>query len=698
MSEPATSIKKYQLKNLDCANCAQRIEDGVNRLESVKYASVNFATSTLHLDSEDFGAVQSLIETLEPEVELIAFQPEANPAGERDRSVELRLGLAASLFVVGLILNNSIIFADLPILVYVSLGIAYLLSGGQVLLRAVKNLSNGNWFDETFLMSISTIGAIAIGEYPEAVGVMLFYGIGEYIQERSVNRSRRTIQALLDVRPDQANLVRSGNLVVVSPQSVAVGDLIQINPGERVPLDGQILEGSSSLNTSALTGESMPVSVSPGDEVLAGAVNQNGMLRVEVTRPYEETSVSRMLEMVENAAGRKARTEKFITRFARVYSPLMVALALLVMVIPPLLIPGERFATWLYRALVLLVVSCPCALVISIPLGYFGGIGGASRRGILVKGANFLDVLADVRTVVFDKTGTLTRGVFEVTEVAPAAGNTREELLSAAARAEAHSSHPIADSIRAAAGEIGKDAVLETYTEIPGRGLRVQTDGVEILVGNHELLHEEGVDHQRCDVPGTVLHVAANKAYLGYIVVSDKIKPGAAQMVERLHQQGIERVMMLSGDQEGVAQRVAETLGLDGYRAELLPGQKVNALEELIRSQSSGKVAFIGDGINDAPALARSDVGIAMGAYGSDAAIETADVVLMTDSLEKVNDALALAKRTRRIVWQNIIMALAIKGIFILLGVLGVASMWEAVFGDVGVTILAVFNATRVLK
>jgi Cd2+/Zn2+-exporting ATPase len=547
-------------------------------------------------------------------------------------------------------------------------------------------------------MSISTIGAIIIGEYPEAVGVMLFYRVGEYVQQRSVNRSRRTIQALLDVRPDKANVVRNGGVDSVSPQEVAVGNLLQINPGEKVPLDGRVVEGNSYLDTAMLTGESVPLSVAPGDEILAGTVNQSGMLRVEVTRPYEQTSVSRMLELVQNAASRKARTERFITRFARVYSPIMVVLALLVMSIPPLFVPGQDFETWLYRALVLLVVSCPCALVISIPLGYFGGIGGASRRGILVKGANFLDILADVRTVVFDKTGTLTKGVFKVTEIVPIDKYSQKELLDYAAQAEVHSKHPVAESIRQAVGEGNNYPALEEYKEIPGRGLRARSNGKEILVGNDALLHLEEIPHINCDVTGTVVHVAVDGEYAGHILVSDEIKPEAAEMVKRLHHQGVERVVMLSGDQEDVAQRVADQLGLDEYRAGLLPEEKVNALDEFLDGRREGKLAFVGDGINDAPALARADVGIAMGALGCDAAIETADVVLMADSLIKVNQALDQGRRTRAIVWQNILIALVIKLVFIVLGILGIATMWEAVFGDVGVTILAVLNSTRVLK
>jgi Cd2+/Zn2+-exporting ATPase len=698
MGNKMTTIKKYQLKNLGCANCAQKIEEGVKGLEEVNFASVNFATTILHVDTEDLGAVETLIGKIEPEIEVLPVQDDVPLLEDDKRSEEIILVVSGILFILGIVINASLAESVSAWLLYGFFGVAYLLSGAGVVLRAVRNLLNGNWFDETFLMSISTIGAIIIGEYPEAVGVMLFYRVGEYVQQRSVNRSRRTIQSLLDVRPDKANLLRNGEVDSVSPQEVVVGDLLQINPGEKVPLDGKIVEGNSYLDTSTLTGESVPLSVAPGDEVLAGTVNQSGMLRVEVIRPYEQTSVSRMLELVQNAASRKARTERFITRFARVYSPIMVVLALLVMSIPPLFIPGQDFETWLYRALVLLVVSCPCALVISIPLGYFGGIGGASRRGILVKGANFLDILADVRTVVFDKTGTLTKGVFKVTEIVPVEKYSEKELLDYAAQAEVHSKHPVAESIRQAVGEGNNFPALEEYKEIPGRGLRARSNGKEILVGNDALLHLEEIPHINCDVTGTVVHVAVEGEYAGYILVSDEIKPEAAGMVKRLHQQGVDRVVMLSGDQEDVAQKVAYELGLDEYRAGLFPEEKVSALDEFLDSGKEGKLAFVGDGINDAPALARADVGIAMGALGSDAAIETADVVLMADSLEKVNQALDQGKRTRTIVWQNIVIALGIKLVFIVLGVLGVATMWEAVFGDVGVTILAVLNATRVLK
>jgi Cd2+/Zn2+-exporting ATPase len=698
MDNKMTTIKKYHLKNLDCANCAQRIEDGVQGLEGVNFASVNFATATLHLDAVDFGIVKRAIGKIESTIELLPVEEDSPLYENSTRSEEIVLVISGILFILGILFNEFFVGVLPAFLLYLIFGVAYLLSGGDVVIRAAKNLLNGNWFDETFLMSISTIGAIAIGEYPEAVGVMLFYRVGEYIQQRSVNRSRRTIQSLLDVRPDKANLVQNGEIKVVSPQDVSIGSMLQINPGEKVPLDCKVVEGNSYLDTAMLTGESVPLSLTPGAELLAGTVNQAGMLRVVVTKPYSQSSISRMLELVQNAASRKARTERFITRFARVYSPIMVVLALLVMSVPPLLIPGQEFETWLYRALVLLVVSCPCALVISIPLGYFGGIGGASQRGILVKGANFLDILADVRTVVFDKTGTLTKGVFKVTEVVPVENFSEIELLEYAAQAEVHSNHPVAESIRQAVGDDNHFPALEEYKEIPGRGLRARSNGKEILVGNDALLHLEEIPHINCDVGGTVVHVAVDGGYAGYILVSDEIKPEAADMVNRLHHQGVERVIMLSGDQEDVAKKVADQLGLDEYRAGLLPEDKVSALDEFLNGRKEGKLAFVGDGINDAPALARADVGIAMGALGSDAAIETADVVLMADSLEKVNQALELGKRTRSIVWQNIFIALSIKLVFILLGLLGVATMWEAVFGDVGVTILAVFNATRVLK
>ena len=698
-------IKKFHLENLDCANCAAKIESGVQKMPEVRFARVNFATSSIHLDTDNIKAVEEKIRDLEPEVKLISTGTQDFSLDSGARRDLILIVISLVLFLLGLVFAEPLDRWPYFSGQWLVFGAAYLASGSRVVWRALQNIRHRNWFDETFLMSISTMGAIAIGELPEAVGVMLFYQIGEFVQRLSVARSRKLIQSLMDVRPDSATLLQpTGEELQVLPQAVSVGDQILVRPGERVPLDGIVVSGQALMDASMLTGESMPVSVSEGSEIYAGTVNQNGVLKISVTRNLEMSSVSRMLDLVQSAANRKAKTELFITRFAKIYSPLMVVLALIVALGPPLLVPGQAFQVWLYRALVLLVVSCPCALVISIPLGYFGGIGGASRRGILIKGANFLDVLADTRTVVFDKTGTLTQGEFRVSEIVPANGIRQEQLLKLAFDAESHSNHPVANSIRQAywntngRGFEAPREVITEYEEVAGYGVRARLNGDIVVLGNDAFLHRERVPHPTCEILGTVVHVALNGEYKGYIVVSDQTKQEARSAVADLHKIGVEKVLMLSGDQESVVKSVAESVGLDGYRAGLLPAEKVEAVEVLLGEQAKGSLAFVGDGINDAPALARADVGIAMGAFGTDAAKETADVVLMTDSLSRVAEAINIGRRTRKIVWQNIGLALGIKALFILLGVVGVASMWEAVFADVGVTVLAVLNSTRVLR
>jgi Cd2+/Zn2+-exporting ATPase len=693
-----TTIRKFQLNNLDCANCAARIEDGVQQLPGVRFASVNFATSTLHIEAEDYSGIADTIYRIEPEVEIVAgMKPDDGIDGKVIRD-GVSIVVSILLLMIGLVFRDSLHDTPFRLGELVILGAAYLISGASVLLRAWKNIRRNNWFDETFLMSVSTLGAIIINELPEAVVVMLFFQIGEFIQQRSVDRSRRSIRALMDVRPDQANVKIGEGIRAVAPEAVEVGETILVRPGEKIPLDGVVRDGHSQVDLSALTGESIPVSVKERDEVFAGSINRTGLIAVEVTKPFEQSSVSQMLELVQNAAARKAKTQKFITRFAQVYSPIMVGISLGVALIPPLIIPGEAFSTWVYRALVLLVVSCPCALVISIPLGYFGGVGGASRRGILVKGANFLDVLAEVKTVVFDKTGTLTRGVFKVTKIVPYNGWNKDALLKIAAQAESQSNHPVATSIKQAYGKDDLMQMPDSFEEVAGYGVRVKLNGKDVVVGNDPFMHKENVPHVTCDVPGTIVHVAVNSDYAGYLVVSDEMKPDSSTAIKHLKQLGVQHIIMLSGDREDVAQQVSMDLGLSEYRAELLPEDKVSVMTEMLAQPHHGKIAFVGDGINDAPALGQSDVGIAMGAFGSDAAIEVADVVLMTDSPSKVAEAIQLGRRTRKVVRQNIYLALGIKALFILLGVFGVASMWEAVFGDVGVTILAVLNATRVLK
>jgi len=605
---------------------------------------------------------------------------------------------AVVLFVLGLIFRRELHNTPYSIGEYLVLSSAYLLSGWGILSSAGRNILRGKVFDENFLMTIATLGAIFIHELPEAVGVMLFFKVGEFFQNLSVNRSRRSIKSLLEIRPDYANLKVDGQIKKISPEEVNIGDIIVIRPGEKVPLDGEVIAGSSQVDTSALTGESMPRTVKAGEAVLAGMINKVGVLTVKVTKSFGESSISKILDLVENAEGKKAETEKFITRFARSYTPIVVSGALAVAVLPPLL-TGAGFSEWIYRALVLLVISCPCALAISIPLGYFGGVGGASRRGILVKGSNFLDVLAKVSTVVFDKTGTLTKGVFKVTQVVPKNGFTEEKLIHLAAEAESQSNHPIAQSILEAYGGDVDPSVVEDYEEIAGHGIRARVRDRVVLAGNDRLLHRENIEHDVCDVDGTAVHIVVDDLYAGYIVIADELKEDALRAIRALKGLGVEKIAMLTGDSKEVAESVARRLGLDSYLAELLPEEKVAAVEKLLgEAEEDDKVTFVGDGINDAPVIARADVGIAMGGLGSDAAIETADVVIMTDAPSKVAEAIEIGRKTHKIVWENIGLAFAVKGVFIVLGVLGLATMWEAVFADVGVALIAIFNVTRVLR
>lgn len=577
--------------------------------------------------------------------------------------------------------------------------LAYLVIGGDIVLRAGRNIIRGQVFDENFLMTIATIGAFAIQEYPEGVAVMLFYQIGELFQGIAVNRSRKSIRSLMDIRPDYANLKSGGGTIRVSPEEVQIGDLIVVRPGEKVPLDGRVIEGSSAMDTSALTGESVPREVEPGSEVLSGFINKNGVLTVEVAKNFGESTVSKILDLVQNATNKKAPTENFITKFARYYTPVVVIVALLLAVIPPLAISGESFSDWIYRALIFLVISCPCALVVSIPLGFFGGIGAASKNGILVKGSNYLEALNSVKYVVFDKTGTLTKGIFTVTGIHPQGRFTRNELLEYAASAEIHSTHPIAVSIRSAYGKEIAQETISDYDEVSGHGIRVKVSGTEVLAGNSKLMRQEGIPYQEPDAPGTLVHVAVDGEYAGYLVISDEAKEDSAKAIRSLKSLGMKRTVMLTGDTRKVAETIGKQLGVDEVQAELLPQGKVEHMEELVRRKAAKeKIAFVGDGINDTPVLAQADVGIAMGGLGSDAAIEAADIVIMTDEPSKVAVAIRIAKRTRVIVWQNIVFAMGVKLVFLALGALGIATMWEAVFSDVGVTLLAVLNAMRVMK
>ena len=578
---------------------------------------------------------------------------------------------------------------------------AYFVIGWDVLWRAVRNIAHGQVFDENFLMALATVGAFCTGffgqgEYPEAVFVMLFYQVGELFQSYAVGKSRKSIASLMDIRPDYANVERDGRLLQVDPEEVAVGDTITVKAGEKIPLDGLVLEGSSLVNTAALTGESVPRQVRPGDSVISGCVNQNGLLRVQVTKAFGESTVQKILDLVENASSKKAKAENFITKFARYYTPVVVFCALALAVVPPLFV-GD-WTGWVQKALIFLVVSCPCALVISVPLSFFGGIGGASRQGILVKGGNYLEVLADTELVVFDKTGTLTKGVFQVTAIHPE-GVSQQELLELAALAESYSDHPISRSLKEAWGKALDTARVGQVEELSGRGVRAQVDGKEVWAGNGKLMEEIGLAYRPSGQVGTVVHVAAEGRYLGYILIADEVKPDAKEAIAALKAQGVKKTVLLTGDAKDVGEAVAQELGLDEAYTQLLPGDKVERVEALLQETSpKGKLAFVGDGINDAPVLSRADIGIAMGALGSDAAIEAADLVLMDDKPSKIAKAMEISKRTLRIVRQNIVFALAVKLLVLMLTPFGLANLWEAVFADVGVMVLAILNASRALQ
>ena len=615
---------------------------------------------------------------------------------DEDKKRTIRLAVGAVVYAIGMALT---VFAKLPTLAELAfLIVAYVILGWDVVWQAVKNITRGQVFDEHFLMSVSTIGAFAIGEYPEAVAVMLFYQVGEFFQSLAVKRSRKSISDLMDICPDSATVKRNGVLPVVSPESVAVGEIIVVKPGEKIPLDGIVVDGESMLDTKALTGESVPRSIRKGDEALSGCINQSGLLTLKVTKSFGESTVSKITDLVENASARKAPTENFITTFARYYTPVVVGMAAVLAIIPPLVL-GGGWSEWLRRGFVFLIVSCPCALVISIPLTFFGGIGAASKRGVLVKGSNYLEALNKVSVVVFDKTGTLTKGVFEVANIIPAAGYQKEQVLEYAAQAESYSNHPIAKSILATYGKPIDQKQFSGFEEISGHGISVMVQGKKVLAGNSKLMESEKIAYAACDAAGTKFYVAADGSYVGCILIADEVKPDSKCAIAELKKIGVEKTVMLTGDDERIGKSVADELGLDAYYAQLLPDQKVEKLEMLDKQKRQGsKLAFVGDGINDAPVLARADVGIAMGGLGSDAAIEAADVVLMTDEPSKLVEAIDVAKATKRIVMQNIVIALGIKSVFLVLGALGMAGMWEAVFGDVGVTIIAVLNAMRILK
>ena len=687
------------LEGLNCANCARKIEEKVGKMEGVKESNLNFTTTTLNVKLERkvkeehaINEIKKIVEALEPHVKVEKKVSGKTNVQRAKFEVKPTLIIGTILYLIAVICDFK---GALALILFVA---SYLLIGGKVVLTAIKNIARGQLFDENFLMTVATIGAFSISEYPEAVAVMLFYEIGETIQGYAVNKSRSSISSLMDIRADYANIIIDGKEKKVSPETVKVEDIILVKPGEKIPLDGIVVEGESFVDTSALTGESVPRKIAVNDEILSGGINTNGVLKVKVTKKFGESTVSRILEMVENAANKKANTEKFITKFAKVYTPIVVALAILIAVVPSIFIKDALFSTWLYRALVFLVVSCPCALVVSVPLGFFAGIGGASKKGVLVKGSNYLELLKDLETVVFDKTGTLTEGVFTVTEI-----NTnniqKEKLIEVAAMAESFSNHPIAISIIKEYGkEIDKE-VIEEYEEIAGHGIKAVINNEEILIGNAKLMNQFNISYNEVDSIGTVVYCAINGEFKGSIVISDKIKENAAEALINLKAAGVKKTVMLTGDNKKTAEKVGEKVNIDEVHSELLPLGKVKEVEKLLKaSNKNGRLAFVGDGVNDAPVLARADIGIAMGGIGSDAAIEAADVVLMKDDINALVDAINVSKKTNKILWQNIIFALGVKVIVMVLGTFGIANMWTAVFADVGVTIIAIINSTRCFR
>lgn len=705
---PTVNQQILILEGLGCAHCAAKMEREISNLPGVQWVSVDFLSKRMALTMEEninnsglLDKIEGIVKRIEPDVKVVRAKSDQTvkpdyQVHEDEENIKIQLAkliVGAVLFAVGLV------FPWGPGQELALFLISYVIVGGGVLIRAFQGIFQGQVFSEHFLMSIATIGAFCIGEYPEGVGVMLFYLVGEILQDRAVNQSRRSISSLMDIRPDYANLKTADSVRKVSPEDVNIGDIIVVKPGEKVPLDGQVIDGLSLVDTSALTGESVPRQLEPGKEALSGFINMNGLLTIQITKIYSESTVARILDLVQNASSRKAPTENFITKFARYYTPAVVFAALAIAVIPPLIVPGAVFSEWIYRALVFLVVSCPCALVISIPLGFFGGIGGASKRGILVKGGNYLEALNYVETVVFDKTGTLTKGIFQVTDINPCQGFTKEDLLEYAAYAEVFSNHPIAVSIRKAyRGDLDK-TLMENYEEIAGQGIKIQFKGKEILAGNALLMSSHKIEYPVTESLDTVVHVAVDRQYAGHLIIADEVKEDAGKAVRDLKSLGIKQTVMLTGDVAEVGNKIGTQLGIDTVYAELLPADKVDRLEMLDQRKSpQGKLVFVGDGINDAPVLARADIGVAMGGLGSDAAIEAADIVIMNDEPSQIVAAIKIARKTKRIVYQNIILALGIKGIILILGALGMASMWEAVFADTGVALLAVFNSMRVMN
>ena len=700
------------IKGLECPQCAAKIEHNLNALDEIKAATVDVLGKKIVINPNKKFSSEDITKLVQKEVDRVeegvtVLMP--NSAIEEDEEIEETKENFKSIrnrFILGAIILAAAIFVPKNLFVprLILFLISYFTVGYDVLFKAVKNIKKGQIFDENFLMAIATLGAFAIKEFPEAVSVMLFYQIGEMFQDLAVGKSRKSITSLMNIRPDYANLKIEGEIKKVLPKEVKLGDIIVIKPGEKVALDGKITNGSSTFDTSALTGEAIPRTFEIGDEILSGFINTTNLVEIEVTKSFENSTISKILDLVQNASSKKSKTENFITKFARFYTPAVVIIALLIAILPMIFVKDAQFSTWLYRALIFLVVSCPCALVVSIPLGFFGGIGGASKNGILIKGANYLEALNNLETVVFDKTGTLTKGKFKVYEInVQNSKYTKDDLLKYAAIAESFSTHPIAQSIVLEYEKNNKklektDSSEFEFEEIAGHGVKVKYENNEILAGNLKLLKKENIEAAEKDAVGTVVYVAKDGKYLGNLIIADEIKEDAKKTVEELNNLGIKNVVMLTGDNRKIGENVASKLNISKVFTDLLPLGKVEKMEEFLKNKSTnGKVLFVGDGINDAPVLARSDIGVAMGGVGSDAAIEAADMIIMNDEPSKIVTALKIAKKTKKIVWQNIIFALGVKIIILVMGALGFATMWEAVFGDVGVALIAILNATRAL-
>lgn len=685
--------KEYELRGIDCGNCAAKIERAVNQLEQVESATVNLIAQKLILETKSEDGIDKeiidLVDAIEPGIEVISEKKEEALPEKRDWAKELLLAVMI-LFAFGFFLPEEYFWIRL--VYYLTL---YIIIGHKVLIKMVQNIQRGNLFDENFLMSIATLGAFLLGEFPEAVAVMLFYQIGEYFQDKATSQSRQSIARLMDIRSDKAWRLEGGETVQVDPETVRVADHILVKPGEKVPLDGLVREGRSILDTSALTGESLPREIGVGEDITSGVINLTSPLVIEVSKTFSQSTVNKILELVENASNKKAETERMITRFSRVYTPVVVGIAFLLASLPPLLGLGE-WSTWLYRALTFLVISCPCALAVSVPMSFFGGLGGASKLGVLVKGGNYLEALAKLDTVVFDKTGTITKGIFAVDTVVNAEG-VEDDILYLAAHLERYSNHPIANSIRTAYGQEVDENRVSQITELPGQGMSGRIDGRQLYLGNARLMEVQGIAYPAIDSTGTVLYLAEDSHFLGYFLITDQVKETSIEALKDLQAVGIKKTVLLSGDRQAVVDEFAQQFAFNDAFGDCLPQDKVSTFEEIL-TQSQQAVAFVGDGVNDAPVLARADVGIAMGGLGSDAAIESADVVLMDDDLEKLPQVIRLAKKTVRIARQNMTLAIVVKLIFLVLSGLGISNMWEAIFADVGVTLLAVWNALRTLR